>query len=56
MTILTHLMATPVPKLGIALPTLLPPILTALVAVVISRKHAAPLAYISGCVGCLLVR
>lgn len=54
MTVLTHLMATPVPKLGIAMPTLLPPLLAALVAVAISRRQAAPVAYIAGCLGCLL--
>jgi len=51
---ITHLMARPVPGVGIAMPTLLPPILAAIVAVLVSRKHAAPLAYIAGSMGCLL--
>ena len=54
MTALVHIMARPVPNVGIAIPTLLPPILAAVVALVISREHAAPLAYISGSMGCLL--
>jgi len=54
MTVVTHLLATPVPGVGIAMPTLLPPILAAIVAVAISREHAAPLAYITGSMGCLL--
>ncbi len=54
MTVISHLMARPVPGLGIAMPTLLPPVLAAVVAVLISRKHAAPLAYIAGSMGCLL--
>jgi len=54
MTVISHLMARPVPGLGIAMPTLLPPVFAAIVAVLISRKHAAPLAYIAGSMGCLL--
>ena len=54
MTGITHLLARPVPGVGIALPTLVPPILAAIVALVISRQHAAPLAYIAGSMGCLL--
>jgi len=54
MAVISHLLARPVPGVGIAMPTLLPPVLAAIVAVLISRKHAAPLAYISGSMGCLL--
>ena len=54
MTALVHLMARPVPGVGIAIPTLLPPILAAAIALLISRQHAAPLAYIAGSMGCLL--
>jgi uncharacterized membrane protein len=54
MTVIVHLMAKPVHGVGIAIPTLLPPILTAVVAWLISRQHAAPLAYIAGSMGCLL--
>jgi uncharacterized membrane protein len=54
MTVIVHLMAKPLHGVGIAIPTLLPPILAAVVAWLISRRHAAPLAYISGSMGCLL--
>ncbi len=51
---ITHLMAREVPGVGIAMPILLPPVLAAAVALLISRQHAAPLAYIAGSMGCLL--
>jgi uncharacterized membrane protein len=54
MTGACHLLAKPVPGVGIAMPWLVPPVLAAVVAVVISRREAAPLAYISGSMGCLL--
>lgn len=56
-TIVTHLMATPVPGVGIAISPLVAPIVAAVVAIVISsisRISAAPLAYIAGSVGTLL--
>jgi len=54
MAVISHLLARPVPGVGIAMPTLLPPVLAAIVAVLISRQHAAPLAYVAGSMGCLL--
>ena len=54
MSCATYLLARPVPGVGIAIPPLLPPILAAALALMISRRHAAPLAYIAGSVGCLL--
>ena len=54
MAVITYLVARPVPGVGIAIPPLLPPIFAAVVALLISRQHAAPLAYIAGSVGCLL--
>ena len=54
MAVITYLLARPVPGVGIAIPPLLPPILAAVVALLISRRHAAPLAYIAGSMGCLL--
>ncbi len=51
---ITYLVARPVPGVGIAIPPLLPPIFAAAVALLISRQHAAPLAYIAGSMGCLL--
>ncbi len=51
---MAHLLARPVPGLGIAMPVLLPPVLAAIVAMLLDRKRAAPLAYIAGSVGTLL--
>lgn len=51
---MTHLIASPVPGLGIAMPILLPPIIAATVAMLLDHKRAAPLAYIAGSVGTLL--
>jgi uncharacterized membrane protein len=48
-----HYLATPVPGVGIVEPTLVPPFLTAGVALLISREHAPPLAYIGGSLGTL---
>lgn len=47
-------LATPVPGVGIAVPTLVPPLLTAAVVLLISREHAPPLAYIAGSLGTLI--
>jgi uncharacterized membrane protein len=52
--VVTHLFARPVPGVGIALSPLVAPVVAALAAVMISRRHAAPLAYIAGSVGTLL--
>jgi len=49
-----HYLATPVPGVGIAVPMFVPPLVTAIVAVVIARQHAAALAYISGSLGTLI--
>lgn len=49
-----HRLATPVPGLGIALPVFVPALATALVAIVLSRRNAAPLAYIAGSLGVLI--
>lgn len=51
---ITHLLARPVPGVGIALPTLIPPIAAAIVAPLLSWRSAAPLAYISGSLGTLI--
>jgi len=52
--LVTYAMARPVHGVGIAISPLVAPIVAALVAVVISRRDAAPLAYIAGSVGTLL--
>ncbi len=53
-TVAVHLMAYPVPGVGIAEPMFIPPLVTAVVALAISRHHAAPLAYIAGSLGTLI--
>jgi uncharacterized membrane protein len=53
-TIVCHLLAHPVPGLGVAEPVFIPPLITAVVAVILSRRYAAPLAYISGSLGTLI--
>jgi uncharacterized membrane protein len=49
-----HRMATPVLGVGIAVPTLAPPLLAAVAALLLSRRFAGPLAYIGGCIGVLV--
>jgi uncharacterized membrane protein len=49
-----HALASPVPGVGIALPVLVPALTTAVVALLLSRHCAAPLAYISGSLGTLI--
>ena len=49
-----HALAKPVPGLGIALPVFVPPLVTALVALLLSRHYPAPIAYISGSLGTLI--
>ena len=44
--VVCHILAQPVPGLGIALPVFVPPASAAIVALVLSRRYAAPLAYI----------
>jgi uncharacterized membrane protein len=49
-----HYLAEPIEGMGIAVPIFIPPIVSAIVAMILSREHAAPIAYISGCMGTLL--
>ena len=49
-----HALARPVPGFGIALPIFVPAIATAIIAIALSRRRAAPLAYISGSCGTLI--
>lgn len=49
-----HWLATPVPGLGIVVPVFVPTLATAVVAVLLSRERAAPLAYIAGSLGTLI--
>jgi uncharacterized membrane protein len=49
-----HALARPIPGLGIALPIFVPAAAAAIVALLISRRQAAPLAYIGGSLGTLV--
>jgi len=49
-----HWLARPEPGLGIAVPVFLPAVVTAIVALTLSRENAAPLAYIAGSLGTLV--
>jgi uncharacterized membrane protein len=52
--VVLHWQANPVPGLGIAVPIFLPVVITAAVAMLLSRENAAPLAYIAGSLGTLI--
>jgi uncharacterized membrane protein len=55
--IIMHWLATPVPGIGIAVPVFVPAVVSAIVALVLSRQErqeAAPLAYIAGGLGTLI--
>ncbi len=52
--IVLHWLATPVAGIGIAVPVFFPAIVTAVVALLLSRRDAAPLAYIGGSMGTLI--
>lgn len=49
-----YLLAKPEPGLGIAEPIFVPTVVTALVAVTLSRRHAGALAYVCGSLGTLI--
>ncbi len=49
-----HWLADPVPGVGIAVPIFVPAIVTAAISLLLSRRDAAPLAYISGSIGTLI--
>jgi uncharacterized membrane protein len=53
-TVIVHWMAHPVRGVGIAEPTFIPPLVTAGVALLLSRQSAPPLAYIAGSLGTLI--
>lgn len=52
--VLVHAVARPVPGLGIAVPAIIPPVLAAGAALVISPNAAAALAYVTGALGTLI--
>lgn len=49
-----YIMAMPIAGVGIAIPIFYPPLFAAIVALLFSRTHAAPLAYICGTMGTLI--
>ena len=49
-----HSSATPVQGVGIAVPVFVPVVVTAILAFLLSREYAAPLAYIGGSMGTLI--
>jgi uncharacterized membrane protein len=53
-TIVVHQLAHAVPGVGIAEPTFVPPLVTVAVVLLISRRQAAPLAYVAGSLGTLI--
>ncbi|RMG66141.1 MAG: DUF1614 domain-containing protein [Calditrichaeota bacterium] len=54
-SLIIHRLARPIPRVGIATPALLPPLLAALVAELLGGTHQAPLvAYVSGTLGTLI--
>lgn len=52
--VVCYLMAVPVEGVGIAISLFYPVVLTTVVALVLSRTHAAPLAYVCGTMGTLI--
>ena len=52
--LIIHSRATPVRGVGIAVPVFLPVVATAILAFILSREYAAPLAYIGGSMGTLI--
>jgi len=52
--VIIHAMATPVQGVGIAVPVFAPVVVTAILAFLLSREYAAPLAYIGGSMGTLV--
>lgn len=53
-TVVVHMLAEPVPGMGIAVPVFVPPVVTALAALLIARRHAAAVAYAGGSLGTLI--
>src|SRR5215471_6079669 len=49
-----HWFADPIRGVGIAVPVFLPALITAVLAVVLARERAAPLAYVAGSLGTLI--
>ena len=54
MAAVARAIARPIPGRGIVLPMFVPPILSALLAILLAREFAAPCAYIAGTAGTLI--
>lgn len=54
MILISRLLSYPVPGMGIAMPAFIPPLASAGLALLLSREHPAPVAYISGTLGTLV--
>jgi uncharacterized membrane protein len=52
--VVVHALAYPVKGVGIAEPVFVPPLISTMVALLLSRRYAPPLAYISGSLGTLI--
>jgi uncharacterized membrane protein len=52
--LICHMVATPVAGVGVEIPIFVPPLAAAIVALSISWRHAAPLAYAGGSLGTLV--
>jgi len=53
-TVVTYVIARPVKGIGITMPALIPPLVSALVAFLLFRENPAPLAYSAGVIGTLI--
>jgi uncharacterized membrane protein len=53
-TIVVHMLAQPIPGVGIGVPIFIPPLVSAVVALILSRRQAPALAYMAGSLGSLL--
>jgi|SRR6516162_4134570 len=53
-TFVCYSLAQPVPGIGIAIPSLVPPIIAATVALLVARANVATVAYVSGSLGTLI--
>jgi len=53
-TFVVHGMARPVRGVGIVVPTFIPPLITAVVALLLSRRHVPAVAYVAGSIGTLV--
>ena len=53
-TFCVHAVAYPMKGVGIAEPTFVPPLISTMVALLLSREYAPPLAYIAGSLGTLI--